>query len=125
MNTISSKRGLSIKRSLWLRPLFKNCLANNFTPSAKGWSSPTNVTLLGPNRFWLNPKYLRSNKVTNATAPSLIKTIRTSESLQNKMCISVIARRILASVENTKTTLSSFKATFFQTPSLLMGKGFF
>ena len=42
-------------------------LVNNFTASAKGWSSPPMETLFGPLRAWLYPKILRSSRVKNAT----------------------------------------------------------
>lgn len=55
-----------------------SCLKSNLIPSITGWRIPLNVTLLGPNRIWLNPSNFRSNKVTKATPPKP-KIIKTTE----------------------------------------------
>lgn len=38
-------------------------LEKSFTASLIGWKIPIIPTLLGPLRFWTNPKTFRSNKV--------------------------------------------------------------
>ena len=47
---------------------------NNLIASLKGCSIPKNLTLLGPLRFWVRPKILRSNSVINATFTRIGKT---------------------------------------------------
>jgi hypothetical protein len=69
MNKIKRRAGLIVKRILWEALTTWSCLKSNLTPSITGWRSPLNVTLLGPNRIWLNPSNFRSNKVTKATPP--------------------------------------------------------
>jgi hypothetical protein len=45
----------------------KHSFTKSFKPSAKGCIIPTNPTVLGPFLIWIEPKILRSAKVTNAT----------------------------------------------------------
>lgn len=47
-------------------------LVSSFRASLNGWRIPFTPTLLGPLRFWVNLRILRSNKVIRAT---LIKTL--------------------------------------------------
>jgi len=54
----------------------KDSFINNLNPSNTGCSNPLKKTLLGPKRFCLNPKILRSNSVTKAT-PNIIRTTLT------------------------------------------------
>lgn len=77
INKIKRRAGLIVKRTLWEALTKCSCLKSNLTPSITGWRSPLNVTLLGPNRIWLNPSSFRSSKVTKATPPKpkRIKTI--------------------------------------------------
>jgi len=57
----------------------KGCIIifnKSLIPSANGWSTPTKVTLLGPNRVCVRPNILRSNRVKKATPPIPSKTVK-------------------------------------------------
>ena len=50
-------------------------LVSDLMPSATGWKKPKGPTRLGPRRFWIRPRPLRSNTVVSANRPGNKQTM--------------------------------------------------
>lgn len=60
--------GAAINGSMLANDGFDISFTNSLIASAKGWGIPVILTLLGPLRNWMYPRYLRSKRVKNAIA---------------------------------------------------------
>lgn len=79
-NTIT--KGHIKNKTTLIKLKFNSIFLNNLNKSLKGWKYPLKRFLFGPNRKWIYPKILRSNKVKNATLKR-IKIIIIKEGIKN------------------------------------------